>query len=565
MKKFCLLLIVFSLFLCSGCELLSQLLLGDEPAEQKEVDVSTDSSAEIYLVKLNNSSKTVNVQQTGYVSSVESARFSNETEYTDTDSFIRNLNRQLNEKVSESYALEAARSSTSDRAITQGYNTTISYKAGDTKKFWSYVKTEKTITGKEKNISGQVSAVCKYAGNHCYVFADSKNEQLTDKGINLSNSDYKTIGQKFDSCYELETSVNGSPFYEKYNSTYFIPCNKKIIILVSDLFGDASDKQDSGTVGYFYQGDMYNQDYLDRNQGFFSDEINSNECEIFYIDALFLTKRPETVYSTLVHEFNHMINYVIKTVNYMTNNPSAKSFRTCDTWFTEMLSMTTEDMFQNYLGIKDVDSPKGRLPYFNMYYNYGFKSWENEEIPSLIMYANTYAFGAFLARNFGGADLIKKIAQNDYVNEEAITAALREQYPDYKYVDEFTKQTRKIDFDYAVRKFSMCLFNTDKPTKEQLQKTGDDQYFSFYRSSGNQTGAGLGFTPIDIMNIECDYEQKDGTIKHDIIQPVIYEKTTGVNIYPSGFTVHYVGKNIKSFHLIMNPKLEYYLITVFSL
>ena len=191
------------------------------------------------------------------------------------------------------------------------------------------------------------------------------NNTAQKKGIRLTQEDYTKLGQKFDSCYELETQVLGNPFYSSYSSKYFVPCNEKIIILVSDLFGDASVSQSGGTVGYFYQGDVINQTYLDKA----SPDAHSNKCEMFYIDALFLTQQPKTVYSTLVHEFNHMINYIIKTVNYASSHES-QGLRTCDTWFTEMLSMTTEDMFQQYLGIEDKYSPKARLPYFNMLYKF---------------------------------------------------------------------------------------------------------------------------------------------------------------------------------------------------
>jgi len=331
-----------------------------------------------------------------------------------------------------------------------------------------------------------------------------------------------------------------------------VPCNEKIIILVSDLFGDANEKQESGTVGYFYQGDLYNQSYLDANKGLFSSQLNSNQCEMFYIDALFLTKRPQTVYSTLVHEFNHMINFVVKTVNYVTENPG-KRIRTCDTWFTEMLSMTTEDMFQQYLELDDQHSPKARLPYFNMYYNFGFKSWDSDNKDlQIVMYANTYAFGAFLARNFGGVNLIKEIAQNEYINEEAITRALKKCY------------SNEIDYEYALKKFSMCLFNTDKPTAELLAKTGEYQYFSFYRGTDVQDKSGLGFTPIDIMNIICDVQNENGEIVKQKIEPIFYSyNDRSVDIWPSGFTVHYIGTNITGFDVYMSNRkgIEYYLIT----
>ncbi len=553
MKRLLILLCFSTLFLFTGCELLTILFDDSGSSGFKTINIETDPTSTIYLVKLNNSSEIIKAQQTGF------ARMADVSEQndTDTDSFIRSLNRNLNKGLEAEILSDSNRSAGSERAVTTGY-TNLSFSKGSTKKFYSYTRTEKKADGSEVNISEQINAVCKYAGTYCYVFADTSLPNLTSTGIYLSDTDYKVLGEKFDSCYEREISVNGDPFYKKYNYTYFGPCNDKIIILVSDLFGDASNEQTSGTVGYFYQGDVFNKTYLLNNYG-----LNSNECEMFYIDALFLTKRPDTVYSTLVHEFNHMINYVIKTVNYMTTNPYAKSFQLCDEWFTEMLSMTTEDMFQSYLKIKDEDSPKGRLPYFNMYYNYGFKLWDNSSIPNEIMYANTYAFGAFLVRNFGGISLLEEMAKNEYVNETAITKALQKCNPNFIYKDEATNKNKRIDFEYALRKFSLCLFNTDAPTAEQAAKTGDDQYYSFNKSTDKNRSDSLIFTAIEIMNIVCDYKNDDGTIERKKIQPVFYKKDDAVNLGPTGFSVHYVGKGLDSFELYASKsnKIEYYLIT----
>lgn len=546
-------LVILCIVLCfvfSSCDFLNFLFEDSGSTDSfTTVTVESDPKLQTYLVKLNMSQKTLKANQTGY------ARFadvSDANQNNDTESFVRNLNRQINEGVKAEVAANAGRSASGDRAVVSGYSQ-LSYSKGSNAYFYSYTRTEKTLLGQEKNISESIQTVCKYSGTYCYVFADKQNYNLSSKGISLSDSDYEKLGKKFDECYEREIAINGDPFYEKYNSTYFVPCNDKIVILVSDLFGDASEDQDGGVVGYFYQGDMYNQTYLDKNKNAFG-EINSNECEMFYIDALFLTKRPDTTYSTLLHEFNHMINYVLKTVNYMTKYPNATNFQTCAVWFTEMLSMTTEDMFQGVLGIEDVDSPKGRLPYFNLYYNYGFKLWDDDSIPNYIVYANTYAFGAFLVRNFGGIALLKQLCQNDYVNEKAINEALKVLYPS-------TTSEEQIDFDYAIRKFSLCLFNTGVPTAKQLLETGENQYYSFNRATDKNRSDGLTFTAIDIMNIVCNVQNKDGSISKQKIEPVFYQKDSAVDLGPTGFSVHYIGK-VSSFELYANKneELEYYLI-----
>ena len=553
-------------FVFSGCELLMDILGGgtqEENFDKKYVDLSNlKPNTDVYLVKLNTSYELISARKTGYARSAE--EFTPESN-NDTDKFIRDLNKQINEMMKTSAKDESARSigsSGSERAVGGKVKT---YTLGDTEKFYSFTRTEEDpITKNEKNISEPITGKCKYVGNHCYVFADTRNDKLTEKGINLSNTNYYNLGQKFDSCYELETKINGNPFYTDYNTTYFVPCNEKIIILVSDLFGDAVKNQEDGTVGYFYQGDVYN---LEACKKYLGSGINSNECEMFYIDAAFLDHLPDTVYSTLVHEFNHMINYIIKTVIHMTNYPK-DTWQSPDTWYTEMLSMTTEDMFHSYLGIKDEDSAKGRLPNFNFYYNYGFNCWDNKNIPNSIAYANTYAFGAYLVRNFGGIELLKEIAQNDYVGEASITMALRKCNKNYTYEymdDEGNTTTKKIDFYHVLTKFYECLFNTDAPTDEQETLTGENKYITLNRGVDMNRTDGLEFTPINLINIPYKYYDENKVLQSGVSSPKIdYAKGDAVDLGSFGFSIHYIGRNPSEFTLYKskNKELEYYLAKV---
>ncbi|MDD6655322.1 MAG: hypothetical protein PUE59_09880 [Treponema sp.] len=125
----------------------------------------------------------------------------------------------------------------------------------------------------------------------------------------------------------------------------------------------------------------------------------------------------------MFHEFQHLENFVNKVVL------SSKK-HSVSTWYNEMLSMLSEDIFTDLLGIALENAPANRLNFFNAYYPLGFYQWRSESnyFPSgdvYISYANSYAFGAYLLRNFGGIKLIKEICQNDFVDEESITKALK--------------------------------------------------------------------------------------------------------------------------------------------
>ena len=87
-----------------------------------------------------------------------------------------------------------------------------------------------------------------------------------------------------------------------------------------------------------------------------------------------------------------------------------------------MLSMCAEDVFQNVLNLSDYDISKSRLnESFDAPWN-GFGIWpDNNDTPAIFYaYANAYAFGAYLMRNYGGVNLIQKIASNPYSGKKSI-------------------------------------------------------------------------------------------------------------------------------------------------
>ena len=144
-----------------------------------------------------------------------------------------------------------------------------------------------------------------------------------------------------------------------------------------------------------------------------------------------------------------MINFGVKTLtpqiveNGRALNPS--------TWYNEMLSMLCEDMLQSFLENEDKDSPKKRLSRFcSNYSDSGIVDWlSGDHVFS--SYAMSYAFGAYLARNYGGASLIKKIATNNLVDKSSITAAIKEQG--------YTTET----FDTVYKKFVQALLIQNLP------------------------------------------------------------------------------------------------------
>ena len=580
MKKTFLLTVIFCTILLSGCP------KNAETPQKTTVTVETHTSGNVYLVKINNSStKTIKASNTGKVESTKDRAADKEypvlTDLHD-DPFIRQQNQRITDALERVDSSRAAGDEIDLNHIKNGVSD-IEYKTiyskTDEDDETVYKRKFHTFSERKPNseilegISNEINATCYYAGEHCYVFGDDTeiDQAKKEKGINLNYDSYSEhaetsensffkLGKEFDRCYELETAIIGDPKYDKYRDGIFVPCNEKVIIFVSDLYGDAEKDQDSGVVGYFYNGDMYNQEFVDKfvnikqvglkTQAVDEDDpayVHSNEASMFYVDSKFLTTHKETVYTTLVHEFNHMINFITKTLKYMTANPSVTvqnmPNHMCDTWFTEMLAMTTEDMFCDFMNTKFDNSPMARLPFFDYYYHYGFRNWdsytvtENRDLDSIyVSYANTYAFGAFLARNYGGTDFIKKIAQSEYVNEQAIDNALKEVGSSYK---------------EALKNFALVLINTAAPNAAQLAQTGSKYYYSLNRSA-KKTGEELYFNPINL----------NFTVGNNEYTPQIYNKNKSVDLGPNAFSVHHVGFNIKSFELTANTSdlMSYYLV-----
>ena len=182
----------------------------------------------------------------------------------------------------------------------------------------------------------------------------------------------------------------------------------KVNIVIYDIMSDGEVKEkDSEILGFFHP-----KDYIKSNIPFIEISKYSNEGKYFYIDSFRAKEDENEIYSTLAHEFQHMIHFNMKELS--------------DTNFNEMCSMLCEDMMQSYLGIKDSQSPKNRFTTFaTNYFSIGIRNYpyDSDENP-LPAYANAYAFGSWLCRQYGGAALVKEMMHNGKENNNCIVAAV---------------------------------------------------------------------------------------------------------------------------------------------
>lgn len=395
---------------------------------------------------------------------------------------------------------------------------------GQTKSFWIY-DLETTTGGAYRNKYKQETFTCKYVGEHCIVW------YLPKTGISISNKDCQDLGNKFDSIYEMEENLIGTHKYESCIYNNVISSQEKIDL----IFYDIQDDNDNGYIlGYEYPTDFIVQSTLSSKSGYDAYSPHSNETQGIYLDTYFYKVSPEILFSTLAHEFNHLLN---------TSQKEIMKGMECSLWYTEMLSMLTEDCFQEYLGVDFRYSPKKRLQKYIRDYGYSASPFDWFDINSDYAgysYASTYALGCYLARNYGGIELIHEIATNDYVDETSVANALAKlgyHRDGYDKIESFWETV--YDEPYI-------LINTQAKSKEKKDKVNKDEknkYITLNRGWTSDKFDGLSLTPIEIGKpVQVD----GGKLKFDPVFMQIDEDYTGGNYYKA-FTIFEIGEKIKEF------------------
>lgn len=263
---------------------------------------------------------------------------------------------------------------------------------------------------------------CAYESDFCYIWTypeEDEDSKLTDEEI-------VEFAQKFDSLYEKQIALCG-PKYDGYSIySNIINPNTKLSIILYDIDGD---KEKQWYWGYVSYNDMSRGEACD--------------IEAIHIDS-WAAKQEKTkngIFCTLAHEFNHKLNFDNKTLKLGLSN---------DSWYTEMLSMLVEDFLYEDIGCSVLDSSQQRLYGFvDGSYVYGFKNWEQRSEIEGSKYCNAYAFGAYLARNYGGAELVHEICTNEYVNEESVVMAVNK------------INGTNLTFDDLLKGFPLILANVD--------------------------------------------------------------------------------------------------------
>lgn len=342
------------------------------------------------------------------------------------------------------------------------------YQKGDKASF--YISVKSNLESKDF----RADFVLKESGKHCNVWCVEKDSAYMMKNP-LSSYVFTQVREKFDKIYPVQIQIFGdNKFSDSKWSNLLQNYNGKVNILIYDIANDACESQTGGVYGFFHALDFYTD----------SKHSNSNKTECINVDSFFFNKDTEGSFQTLFHEFQHLENFVNKVVL------SSKK-HLVSTWYNEMLSMLSEDIFTDLLGIELENAPANRLNFFNAYYPLGFYKWRSESdyFPSgdvYISYANSYAFGAYLLRNFGGIELIKEISQNDFVDDESITNALKSLDYDFTFSDVllnfyqilFENQSYSLNKEFSDDSFG-CKLNIKAIDLKKFPATEKIPYFVY--------------------------------------------------------------------------------------
>lgn len=311
-----------------------------------------------------------------------------------------------------------------------------SYEVGDTRSFWI-----DTVNVFGKTTFKQINATLKVEGEYGYIWvanSNYNNYSNSESDNELNQSQLQTLSNTFDKMYQAETTIFGKTYKEQYEDFQYediITPKEKVSILLFDISEDYNENQTGGILGYFWAKDMFYDEYTNVSE---VGNLRSNEEEIFYIDVHFLDKFPKLALGTLVHEFQHMLHFVNKTLKY------SDEYSGSETWYNEMFSMLVEDLFAKELDVDLHEIIEGYIKSFMTgYASKGLTSWNDDNLS----YGYSYLLGAFVARNYGdGIEVVKEMASNEYFNIESIVEAIKTVTGD----DDFTEEDLFRDFTRAL-------------------------------------------------------------------------------------------------------------------
>ena len=248
--------------------------------------------------------------------------------------------------------------------------------------------------------------VCLYVGTHCTVWGTTSDEEA----VRLGSAQAAQIGGYFDEKFPTMKATFGGDFVDADG-------DGKVAIMCYDIdenYEPGKTFSGSYTAGFFDMKDMIGSDNKIGSVLFGeSAAYPYNGIDCIRIDTYpvmggtpdTLMTRVENCYSTLFHEFQHMLNFS-SSLHHCEQRKTDKLYY-MDTFLNEAFSMAAEHL------ICGSDSTASRIRRFNgSDYKPGssLTTWTG----SLNNYANSYLFGQYLRTRYMQSGLANKADGSDF-------------------------------------------------------------------------------------------------------------------------------------------------------
>ena len=166
-----------------------------------------------------------------------------------------------------------------------------------------------------------------------------------ESGYSINYNYVIYVAKKFEDNYSKMINI--------YGNHTDVDKNGKIIILFQKI--NANISGNSIVMGYFLPNDLIYGDF--------------NNAEILYMDINLLNASPQLIAGTVLHEFQHLINF---NVNYIQKG------KDMSLWLNESLSESTSILFDSYM-------TRNRIDEFNNINYYCFYTWDLPFYPNMFV------------------------------------------------------------------------------------------------------------------------------------------------------------------------------------